>query len=301
MADEEEIAEAPPKRRRRGLLRRFLALVLGLVALLVLTVLVLNSPIGHRFVAERIAQLAPASGLRISIGRIEGSLYGQARLRDVALSDPQGVFARIPEAELDWRPFNWFRSGLDVRKLVARRGTLLRYPKLLPGDPDAPILPNFDIRIDHFEIDRGKLAKGVIGEERRIDLLAKVDIRSGRALVKVDGRMGGGDRIHALLDAMPDGDRFDIDVDYTAPKGGFLAGLAGVQRDLALRIAGDGSWRKWDGRLVAHQNKALFAAFKLTNRSGLYGFLGQLTPADLLTGTAKRAAGQAVFQRPLTA
>jgi translocation and assembly module TamB len=124
--------------------------------------------------------------------------------------------------------------------------------------------------------------------------LAKVDIRKGRALVKVDGRMGGGDRVHVLLDAMPDGDLFDIDVDYAAPKGGFLAGLMGVQRDLALRVGGNGSWRKWDGTLVAHQNSALLAAFKLTNRSGVYGFLGQVTPADLLTGTAKRATGKAI-------
>ncbi|MET0588040.1 MAG: translocation/assembly module TamB domain-containing protein [Novosphingobium sp.] len=294
MAEEADIPEALPERRPLAWPRRLLALFLGLVGAALLVVIVLDSPIGHRFVVERLAQLAPASGLRISIGRIEGSLYGKARLRDVALSDPQGVFARIPEAELDWRPFNWFRSGLDVRKLVARRGTLLRYPKLLPGDPDAPILPKFDIRIDHFEIDRGRLAKGVIGKEQRIDLLAKVDIRQGRALVKVDGRMGGGDRVHVLLDAMPDGDRFDIDVDYAAPKGGFLAGLAGVQRDLALRVAGNGSWRKWDGTLVARQNSALLAAFKLTNRSGVYGFLGQVTPDDLLTGTAKRVAGKAV-------
>mgnify|MGYP000163749740 CR=1 FL=1 len=59
--------------------------------------------------------------------------------------DPQGVFVRIPECELDWRPVNWIASGLDVRRLILRRGTLLRVPRLNPGDPNAPILPGFDI------------------------------------------------------------------------------------------------------------------------------------------------------------
>jgi len=293
-ADIIDPAEPVPARRRGPLGRRLAALVLGFIGLLVLAVIVLDSPIGHRFVAERIAQLAPASGLRFSIGRIEGSLYGTARMRDVALYDTKGVFARIPEAELDWRPFNWFRSGLDVRKLVARRGTLLRLPELLPGDPDAPVLPNFDIRLDRLEIDGLKVAKGVLGAERRIDLLSRVDIRDGRALVKVDAKLGGADRLHVLLDAMPGGDRFDIDVDYAALKGGVLSELTGLQNDMRIRVAGDGSWKKWNGALVVRRDGALLAALRLTNRAGRYGFLGQVTPGDLLSGTAARAIGPAV-------
>ena len=46
----------------------------GLAALLILGLVVLNSPIGHRFVVDQIAKVAPASGLRITVGRIEGSL-----------------------------------------------------------------------------------------------------------------------------------------------------------------------------------------------------------------------------------
>ena len=111
---------APPRKRRwPQRLFIFLAALTGLAAL---TVAVLDSPIGHRYVADRIAALAPVSGLRIEVGRIEGSLFSSARLRDVSFADPQGVFARVPEAELDWKPFAWFRTGLDVRKLVLQAG-----------------------------------------------------------------------------------------------------------------------------------------------------------------------------------
>ena len=77
--------------------------------------------------AERIARLEPESGLRIRVGRIEGSLFGAMVVHDLTLSDPQGSFAKVPESELDWRPFSWFTSGLDIRSLALRRGTLERF------------------------------------------------------------------------------------------------------------------------------------------------------------------------------
>ena len=268
----------------------------GLIAagLLLAVWLLTESPFGHRFVADRIASYAPASGLRITVGRIEGSLSSRATLHDVAFADPQGVFLRVPEAELDWRPLSWFTSGLDVRELVLRRGTLLRVPKLNPGDPDAPILPDFDIRVDRFAIEGLTVAEGLAGAARRVDLNGRVDIRQGRALVKLDGRLGGRDRLRALLDAEPDRDRFDAKLDYAAPKDGLLAALSGIERDLHLSVGGKGSWRDWRGALLATQDGQRLAALRLTNRAGRYGLLGQASPAPLLSGIAARAAGDVV-------
>ena len=290
MSADETVASVRPRRW----LRRGVLLLLALLGLAGLAVLVLDSPVGHRYVADRIAALAPASGLRISVGRIEGSLYGSARLRDVAFADSQGIFARVPEAELDWRPFSWFRSGLDVRKLVLRRGTLLRLPKLRPGKPDAPLLPNFDIRIDRLQIEQLRVAEGVLGRARRIDLIARADIRKGKAMIRADGRLGGGDRLFVLLDAEPKRDKFDLKLDYSAPEGGLLAGMAGAENSLDLAIGGRGGWRRWDGALLAARDGKRLAALKLTNRSGRYGILGLAWPDGLLTGIASRAAGASV-------
>ena len=79
-----------------GWRKYLIAAVLALLGILVLGVAILNSPIGHRYVVQRIASYAPASGLRITIGRIDGSLYGTARLKDVVVSDPQGRFLQVP-------------------------------------------------------------------------------------------------------------------------------------------------------------------------------------------------------------
>ena len=94
-------------------------------------------------------------------------------------------------------------------------------PELLPGDPDAPLLPDFDIRIDKFEIDNLSLARGVAGDTaQRVDFEAEVDIRSGRVLVDAEGAFGPQDRLDLLLDAEPDGDKFDLALDYRAADDG---------------------------------------------------------------------------------
>lgn len=271
------------------------ASILALLALLALGFAVLNSPIGKRFIADQIAQVAPASGLRIAVGRISGDIFGQATVHDVVLSDPKGKFLTIPVVELDWRPLSWLTSGLDVRKLIAQRGTLWRVPELLPGDPDAPILPDFDIRIDWFQIDDLTIAKGIAGQRaQKVNLLAKADIRAGRVYLKANGKLGSQDRIYALVDAEPDGDKFDLALNYRAAKGGVLAGLLGVRAGYDAILTGEGTWSQWRGALLIKSDAARVGAFTVTNRTGRYGIIGQADSTAILTGFPARTLGKTV-------
>lgn len=290
----DEPAATPSGLRRwlTGWRRWITAGFLFVLAVLALAIVTLNTPIGQRFIVDRIAKMAPASGLRIEIGRIEGDIYGRSMLHDVVLSDPKGQFLQVPLVELDWRPLAWIMHGLDVRKLVAHRGTLYRLPDLDPADPDAPVLPDFDIRIDRFEVDRLTIAKGLVGStSHRADMIAKVDIRSGRALIDAHGGLGTRDRFRLLLDAEPDGDRFDLALDYDAPRDGVIVGLVGVDGGYCARIDGDGSWNKWKGGLHVTRDGKTFAAFRLTNRAGTYGVLGQAYPLAALSGAPRRLIG----------
>ncbi|MDZ4275328.1 MAG: DUF490 domain-containing protein, partial [Erythrobacter sp.] len=275
---------APSKRRRWGK-RLGWALAL-LLAPFVLVAGFLATPIGKRVIADQIAAAAPASGLRFTVGRIEGDIYSKAVLRSVEVSDPKGVFLTIPEVRLDWRPLHWLWSGLDIREVTTRRGRLERLPELLPGDPDAPLLPDFDIRVDRLAIEDLVIAKGVATDsDERANLHAKVDIRKGRALIDAKAQLGAQDRITLLLDAEPDGDRFDLDGDYLAPAGGVLAGLAGFEAGYSAKVVGDGTWARWRGVAVARRIAksadgdrvtAPVAAFQISNDAGRYGVLGQV-------------------------
>src|SRR4051812_46673449 len=97
--DEAALPESPRRRRRRWLSRlakAVVALALGLALLAAVGLALLDTAPGHRFLADRIAALAPQSGLRIRIGRIEGSIWGRTALRDVRLYDTRGLFAESP-------------------------------------------------------------------------------------------------------------------------------------------------------------------------------------------------------------
>ncbi|BDI60447.1 translocation/assembly module TamB domain-containing protein [Qipengyuania nanhaisediminis] len=289
---------APRKRKRRWAKRLGWALAI-IVTPFVLIALFLSTPIGKRFITDQIAAVSPASGLRFEVGRIEGDIYGRSTLHDVTVMDPEGVFLTIPEVELDWRPLSWITSGIDVRELTARRGTLERLPELLPGDPDAPVLPDFDIRVDRFVIDNLTLAAGLAGdEEQRVDLAARVDIRSGRALVDAEGTFGREDRLDLLLDAEPDGDRFDLALDIAAASDGPTVALAGLDKAYRIWIEGDGSWSDWDGHaLVTRQDgdtRERVAGFRLANDAGRYSAIGQVSPELEAGSLPARAIGSAL-------
>lgn len=294
-ADQPEQPQPVGRGLLRGIVRRAAILLVAAVVFALAALVVLDSPLGHRLVANRVAALALQSGLRIEIGRIDGSLYAASTLRDIRVSDPEGVFLTIPEAELDWRPAAWMNNRLDVRLLALHRGTLRRAPRLRPGtDPDSPILPGFDIRVDRLVIDNLTVAEGLAGARRRVDMLARADVRKGRALLDVKGKLGGTDRMVLWLDSEPDRDRFDLRLAYDAPKGGLIAGLIGAKSTVRARIFGKGGWSRWDGVAHATQDGRTLAAFQIGSRSGLFRIAGQARPGALVTGTAAQAIGPAL-------
>ena len=160
---------------------------------------------GHRFLASRIATIRSASGLRIGVGSIEGSIYRNAVLRDLTLSDPKGRFLHAPRVELDWWPFAWASNRLDIDRLVIPQATLYKLPKLNPTQRRGPILPGFDIRLMQFSVGRLDLAPAVTGRAQTATLSGDADIRGGRAIIDLSARtLDGVDRCNGvphLLDA----------------------------------------------------------------------------------------------------
>lgn len=316
MAEHDQMADQPDergdsapgerKRKRRWGKRIGWAIAIVFVPVLVLALLI-PTPIGKRIVADQIAQLSPASGLQFEVGRIEGDIYNRAILRDVSVKDPDGVFLTIPEVEVDWRPLAWLWSGLDIRTFAARRGRLSRMPQLLAGDPGAPVLPDFDIRIDRLEVTGLTIAEGLAGENaERLDAFANVDIRKGRVLIDVRGEVGEQDGLDLLIDVEPDGDRFGLALDYRAQRDGPIARLAGLSAGYEARIYGRGTWNRWLGHALVLRQAGVnvedgepplqvpVAAFQITNDAGNYGLLGRVTPTLADNSTLDRALGDGV-------
>ncbi len=277
------------------MLRRITLWLAAIITALLLVVaggyLWLDTNSGHVFVARQVAAYQFENGLNIRIGKIAGSIYSQAALKDVRLYDTKGEFVRIPEAKLDWHPFGYLRSSLDINALTANEMRISRMPilKLVP-DRGEPLLPDLDITIDKLSIDRIVFAKAITGEEQETNLESKVRIASRRAVIVATALSLRGDRLVMKLNAVPDDNNFDVGVVLDAPANGLVAGLAGKNVPMKARLDGKGSWTKWDGALKASIGADELADIALTAHDGRFTAKGGVQPALLLgEGIMKRA------------
>jgi translocation and assembly module TamB len=280
-----------PERRPKPRIAWWRWIASAVMALLVIVgtaLLIVDTDIGHRFVADRIAAIKTANGLRFTVGRIDGSLYGDTRLIDLRVYDLEGLVFQAPNVTLDWSPFDWFSNRLEIRRLIVDRAILTHTPRTRPSKTRGPILPDFDIHIGKLSVGRLTLAKRVLGTQRIGTLEGRADIRSGRALVDLKARVAGSDDLKLRIDAEPARDRFDLDVAAKGAAGGVLARMVKAKGPVALAVTGDGSWAKWNGRANGIVGTTRVVDLALAQVAGRYTLSGTLAPSSLLKGRLQK-------------
>jgi translocation and assembly module TamB len=282
----------------RRLLNELFALFVALLVLVVAGLVLLDTGPGHRFIVDRISRIETASGLRIHIGRIDGSIFGKSQLRNVAVADSRGVFLTSPNLKVDWSPGAWLYNELYVDSLTAERVALARLPRLRTTGRRGPILPGFDIHIGRMEVRRLNIGAAVGGQPRSGRLSGKATIRSGRALIELAAQLNnGGDRLAIRLDAEPDRDRFDIGARVISPGNGLVPALVGTRRAIDLTLDGDGSWTRWRGQAALNLSGRPAARLRLGADTGRYSMVGQLFAAQFLKGRLQRLTAPMVRVR----
>ncbi|HEY4071056.1 MAG TPA: translocation/assembly module TamB, partial [Sphingomicrobium sp.] len=286
-------SERPKVRLRSGwrwrLLNELFALFVALLFLLAALIVLLDSAPGHRFIVDRIGKFETTSGLRVRIGRIDGSIFGMSQLRNVSVSDTRGVFLTSPNIKLDWAPGAWLYNKLSIDSLTAERVTLIRLPKTRPSTKKGPILPGFDIHIGELRIDRLDIGPEVSGKPRSGRLWGKADVHSGQALVELQALIAnGGDRIGFHLDAEPDLNKFDLRARVIAPADGLVPAMVGARQPVDLTIAGNGNWQRWRGAAKLDMAGRPTARLALGADDGLYRLQGKIAPAPFLKGKLQR-------------
>jgi translocation and assembly module TamB len=283
----------PPRSRTRIWLMRIvkalivlaLVLALGLAAFLAF----LDTEAGHRFIVNRIAAMTSPTGLKIRIGRIDGSIYGRTILVDVRVYDPQGLFAEAPRIDMDWRPVDYLFGTLTLNEADSELVILRRLPRLNPPAEAQPILPGYDVHLGRLDVRQFRFGAGVAGRERIGRLHAEAQIRSGRALLALDLIMqGGGERLALRLDAEPGRDRFDLDARVDAPENSVVSALLGTRRPVRLDLGGDGSWSRWTGTARLDLSGRRTADLGLGMSAGRFALRGWAAPSPFLQGRLQR-------------
>lgn len=270
----------------------------GLVALVALFLIGLNSDAGRRFVVTQIEKYEFENGMKIGIGRLDGSLYGEMIVRDFTLADPKGVFLTSPELRIDWRPFAYLVKHLDIRSATSKLVTVERLPKFREvPDTGEPLLPDLDIDVGRLRVDRIVFEPAVTGERQEARLAGKVAIADRRAVVTADAATIGagakGDTLKLLLDAVPDKNRLAVTLDLHAPEGGVLAAMGGFDETLTARLDGRGDWQAWNGKLTADLGAAPLARLALGARDGTFSAKGTARASRLFSGPTAALLGRA--------
>lgn len=302
MADEAPVAAdtataAKPRNWPMAILRWIGLSLLGLILLFALFLVGLNSDAGRRFVVTQVEKYEFENGMKIGIGRLDGSLYGRMVIRNFTLSDPTGVFLESPEVRVDWRPIRYFANHVDIRSATAATMTMRKIPafKVVP-DTGEPLLPDLDIDVGNLRVDRFIFEPAVAGERQEARLNGKVAIADRRAQITANaatiGANAKGDTLALRLDAVPEANRFDVGVDVSAPQGGVLAAMGGFDQPMTAKLAGRGDWKVWNGNLTANLGAAPLARLALTARNGTFAVKGAAQASRLFDGPAAALLGR---------
>ncbi|WP_447952992.1 translocation/assembly module TamB domain-containing protein [Sphingopyxis chilensis] len=291
--------DAPATRRSWPLtILRWVGLgLLGVILVFALFLIGLNSDAGRRFVVTQIEKYEFENGMKIGIGRLDGSLYGQMIIRDFTLSDPTGVFLRSPELRVDWRPVRYLANHVDIRSATAKTLVMEKVPAFKPvPDTGEPLLPDLDIDVGRLRVDRLVFEPAVAGERQVATLSGRVAIADRRAQVSanaetISGGGGQGDTLKLVLDAVPERNRLAMTLDVTAPQGGVLAAIGGFKEPMTAKLSGRGDWKAWNGNLTANLGAAPLARVALTARDGTFAAKGTAQASRLLTGPAAELLG----------
>src|SRR5258708_18927723 len=288
----------PPAKRAqqrnwmRRLVNELFALFVALLFLLAGLLVLLDTAPGHRWIVDRIAGLETAAGLRIHIGRIDGSIFGKSQLRNVSIADSKGIFLSSPNIKLDWTPGAWLENKLYVDSMTADRMSLVRLPRLKPSTKKGPILPGFDIHVGELRIERLDVGPQVGGRARSGSVKGKADVHSGRALVELFSKINnGGDQIVFHLDSQPDRNKFDVAARVIAPADGPMPSMIGTKRAINLLIGGNGSWARWRGTAALNLSGRPTVRLALGVDNGRYRLQCQWAPGQFLTGRFQRLGG----------
>ncbi len=222
----------------------------------------LRSDGGGDWLARQIEQAVSSPGeLQLTIGRLEGDLPAELRLRDIRLSDAEGQWLTIAGLDVDWQPWDLLDRVLQIDALALSGVELARLPvapaeaqEAAASEEDDGGLPSLPlrVRISRLSADEIALGEPVLGQAARFTL-------AGEASGREDGRLSAGlelrrldaaeARLLATLDYDPSSDILTADVDAAEAAGGLLATLLDLP-DLPraeLRLTGSGPLSAWAG------------------------------------------------------
>ena len=220
------------------------------------------------FVQDRLS--TPERQIRLS--NIEGALGSDVSIREITISDAEGVWLRVNNASLNWNQGALFGGRLEVNSLRADSIEYIRNAIPVEGAVDLPPpeaglleIPEFPvaIQIGELAVPSVTFGEGVFGLGSEISLAGSMTLEGGNLdavldIIRLDGPGGTLD-----LDAVyrREGNTVDLGLSVVEPPNGVLANLLNIEGRPAMQatLAGEGpvSDLTTQMRLLANDQEAL--------------------------------------------
>ncbi|NNU14948.1 hypothetical protein HK107_01250 [Parvularcula sp. ZS-1/3] len=291
-------------------MHRFLAIFFGtlsvLLGLVVLTVTVLwTTPLGIRL-ADGIARpivknvVEQQLGSDVEFAQLEGSFPGRIIIRDLQLTDEDGVWAKADRFVLEWNPLDLFGREIHVREIVLADAAFYRMPPMPEREPkeeedgddepsDPPSLP--DIRVDSFVVHDFVVGEALLGQPYTLSLISSGRYTDPKARLSLFAETNEGTDTIRVTAAF-DGETVDLDASVESDQSGLISELIKAEAPTGVAIRASGPLEDLTADIAA--------------RAGVYGDLfgsvsGSVDEQDRLAATLTYEPGSFLPQEVLNA
>ncbi|KRA50445.1 translocation/assembly module TamB domain-containing protein [Devosia sp. Root635] len=266
--------------RLTSLPRRFIALILVLLGLglavpaviVAQDVLTMDNEEQKDWLTSFVQDRLSTPERQIRLSNIEGALGSDVAIRQITISDAEGVWLRVNNARLNWNQAALFTGRLEVRSLTADSIEYIRNAVPVEGAVDLPApeaggfqVPELPVAviIDELTVPSVTFGENVFGLGSEISLAGAMTLDGGNLdanldIVRLDGPGGTLDLDvkYAKADAS-----IDLGLALVEPENGVIANLLNIENRPAVTLTVNGSGPVTDLRtelsLVANGQTAL--------------------------------------------
>jgi translocation and assembly module TamB len=274
-----------------------------------------NDPGDNSFITRFIQERISGPGRQIQLSGVSGALSSQARIQRITVSDANGPWLQIENAQLDWSRLALLRGRLTINRLAADQIVWLRRPDMPPAPKQLPqaetkpfSLPELpvSVNLDDLAVPMVRFAEPIFGQAAEISLAGRLSLADGALDTALDvKRLDQPGGTLAFKAAFSNASRqLDLDVALHEPKGGIAATLLKIEGTPAidLTLAGSGPLDQVDVNfaLDADQTRVVAGLVALRARDDGLGFdvdfggeLAPLIPAQFRDFFAGRSTVKA--------
>ncbi|WIY51979.1 translocation/assembly module TamB domain-containing protein [Devosia sp. YIM 151766] len=218
---------------------------------------------------------------QIRLSNIDGILGSDVSIREITISDAEGVWLRVSNASLNWNQAALFTGRLDVRSLTAESVDYIRNAVPVEGAVDLPPpeagafeIPEFPVAIQLGELSVPSVTFGesVFGLGSEISLSGSMSLEGGNldAVLDIERLDGPGGNLDLDVSYRREGNAIDLSLALVEPPNGVMANLLNIDGRPAMTLTLEGAGPVADltaeMRLLADEREALAGTARIAQQ-----------------------------------